>query len=208
MARERSAQESFWAGEFGNDYVGRNDDKNIVAGNIRLFAESMKGIPIRSVLEVGSNIGMNLAALRFLYPQIEISAIEINEIAANELTQRLPNAHVEVASILESQIDNQFDLVLSKGVLIHLNPELLPDVYRKISRWASGFVLFAEYYNPTPMTIPYRGHEDRLFKRDFAGEFLAAHPEFALKNYGFVYRNDPAHPLDDITWFLMERTIL
>lgn len=208
MARHRSAQESFWAGKFGNDYVGRNDDKNIVAGNIRLFAEAMKGIPIRSVLEVGSNIGMNLAALRFLYPQIGLSAIEINESAANELVERLPNAHVEIASILESQIDNEFDLVLSKGVLIHLNPELLPDVYRKISRWASRYVLFAEYYNPTPMTIPYRGYEDRLFKRDFAGEFLAAHPEFALKNYGFVYRNDPAHPLDDITWFLMERTIL
>jgi hypothetical protein len=86
MPRDRSPQESFWAGEFGNDYVGRNDDKNIVAGNIRLFASALKGIPIKSVLEVGSNIGMNLAALRFLYPQIGLSAIEINETAANELS--------------------------------------------------------------------------------------------------------------------------
>jgi pseudaminic acid biosynthesis-associated methylase len=208
MPRDRSPQESFWAGEFGNDYVGRNDDKNIVAGNIHLFASALKGIRIKSVLEVGPNIGMNLAALRFLYPQIGLSAIEINETAANELSLRLPDAYVEVASILESEINNKYDLVLSKGVLIHLDPGLLPDVYRKIRSWASRYILFAEYYNPTPLAIPYRGHDDRLFKRDFAGEFLAAYPDFALKNYGFVYRNDPAHPLDDITWFLMERSNL
>lgn len=55
------------------------------------------------------------------------------------------------------------------------------------------------------MTIPYRGHEQRLFKRDFAGEMLDAYPDLRLVDYGFVYRRDPVFPADDLTWFLMEK---
>ena len=202
----RTEQEQFWAGDFGVGYIERNDDREIVAGNVRLFSEALRGLKPSSALELGANIGMNLAALRVLYPSIELSAVEINPTAAQELSSRAPDIQVENCSITEASFDRQFDLVLSKGVLIHLNPELLPEVYGRIGRWASRYVIFAEYYNPSPVAIPYRGHDDRLFKRDFAGEFLALHPEFSLRDYGFVYRGDPAHPLDDITWFLMERT--
>ena len=65
--------------------------------------------------------------------------------------------------------------------------------------------MIAEYYNPSPTAISYRGHEDRLFKRDFAGEFLDRHQEFSLVDYGFAYRRDAQFPQDDITWFLMEK---
>jgi pseudaminic acid biosynthesis-associated methylase len=202
----RTEQEQFWAGDFGVGYIERNDDRAIVAGNVRLFSEALRGLKPSSALELGANIGLNLAALRVLYPSLELSAVEINSTAAQELSSRAPDIQVKNCSISEASFDRQFDLVLSKGVLIHLNPELLPDVYRKIGQWASRYVIFAEYYNPSPVAIPYRGHDDRLFKRDFAGEFLSLHPEFSLRDYGFVYRGDPAHPLDDITWFLMERT--
>jgi hypothetical protein len=60
-------------------------------------------------------------------------------------------------------------------------------------------------YNPTPGAIHYREHDDRLFKRDFAGEFLVAHPEFQFVDYGFVWRRDSLFPLDDITGFLRKR---
>ena len=66
-------------------------------------------------------------------------------------------------------------------------------------------MLVAEYYNPVPVSIAYRGHTDRLFKRDFAGEIMERHPELRLIDYGFCYRRDPAFPQDDISWFLMER---
>jgi spore coat polysaccharide biosynthesis protein SpsF len=62
-----------------------------------------------------------------------------------------------------------------------------------------------EYYNPTPVEVTYRGHEQALFKRDFAGEMLDAFPELTLVDYGFTYHRDPKFPLDDSTWFLMEK---
>jgi spore coat polysaccharide biosynthesis protein SpsF len=94
---------------------------------------------------------------------------------------------------------------LIKGVLIHLNPEVLPQVYDKLFAACSKYLLVAEYYNPVPVAIPYRGHSDRLFKRDFVGEMMERHPQLQLIDYGFAYRRDPNFPQDDITWFLMEK---
>jgi len=66
--------------------------------------------------------------------------------------------------------------------------------------------LLVEYYNPDPISINYRGHTDRLYKRDFAGELMDLHPNLSLIDYGFQYRRDPLFPQDDLTWFLMQTT--
>jgi pseudaminic acid biosynthesis-associated methylase len=97
------------------------------------------------------------------------------------------------------------DLALIKGVLIHMNPDVLPTIYDKLVAATSRYLLVAEYYNPVPVAISYRGHPDRLFKRDFAGEILDLYPEMELVDYGFAYHRDPNFPQDDITWFLMQK---
>jgi len=94
---------------------------------------------------------------------------------------------------------------LIKGVLIHINPAMLPAVYEKLYAASHRYILIGEYYNPSPVTIPYRGHEDRLFKRDFAGEMLETYSDLTLVDYGFCYKRDTAFPQDDITWFLLEK---
>jgi spore coat polysaccharide biosynthesis protein SpsF len=91
-------------------------------------------------------------------------------------------------------------------VLIHINPEQLDLVYQKLNASSKKYILIAEYYNPSPVMIPYRGNEDRLFKRDFAGEMLEKYTDLSLVDYGFAYRKDPIFPQDDITWFLLEKT--
>jgi spore coat polysaccharide biosynthesis protein SpsF len=90
-------------------------------------------------------------------------------------------------------------------VLIHINPDSLPQVYDALYRAAGRYLLVCEYYNPSPVAINYRGHTDRLFKRDFCGEILDRHPDLKLIDYGFVYRRDPNVPQDDVTWFLIEK---
>jgi spore coat polysaccharide biosynthesis protein SpsF len=99
----------------------------------------------------------------------------------------------------------QWDLTLIKGVLIHINPDVLPQVYEKLVASTGRYLMVAEYYNPSPVSIPYRGHNDRLYKRDFAGEIMDRYPKMQLVDYGFAYRRDPNFPQDDITWFLMEK---
>ncbi|WP_321419858.1 pseudaminic acid biosynthesis-associated methylase [uncultured Desulfobacter sp.] len=97
------------------------------------------------------------------------------------------------------------DLVLSKGVLIHIDPDMLQNVYDKLYSCTKKYLFVAEYYSPKPVSIIYRGHENKLFKRDFAGELMDQFPDLSLRDYGFVYHRDLLFPQDDINWFLLEK---
>ncbi|MDR3371389.1 pseudaminic acid biosynthesis-associated methylase [Rhodoferax sp.] len=201
-------QENFWAGEFGSEYIRRNQGDALLASNLSFFVNALKAARgIQSAIEFGANIGMNMKALQLLYPTQVQHAIEINADAARELAKVLPVEHIYETSILNFQSQRTWDLVLIKGVLIHINPEALPQVYDKLVTTCGRYLLVAEYYNPQPVSVSYRGHADRLFKRDFAGEIMARHPQMHLVDYGFVYRHDPNFPQDDTTWFLMEKRI-
>jgi pseudaminic acid biosynthesis-associated methylase len=202
----RTDQESFWAGEFGTQYIQRNQGNALLASNLDFFAKALRMTrDVDACIEFGANIGMNLRALKLLHPSQDQFGIEINADAARELAQVVPSDHVYQTSILDFNPQRTWDLTLIKGVLIHINPEYLPRVYDKLVAATGKYLLVAEYYNPAPVAIPYRGHTDRLFKRDFAGEIMERYPQMQLVDYGFAYRRDPHFPQDDITWFLMER---
>lgn len=206
MKTYATSQEAFWAGEFGTDYIGRNQGDQLLASNLAFFGKALQqACQPQSSIEFGANIGMNLRALKLLYPLQEQHAIEINPQAASLLKQSLPQVEVLNQSILDFEPARTWDLALIKGVLIHINPEVLPAVYDKLVAATGRYLLVAEYYNPSPVAIPYRGHDDRLFKRDFAGEIMDRHPRMRLVDYGFAYRRDPNFPQDDITWFLLEK---
>lgn len=199
-------QEGFWAGEFGSEYIGRNVSQQLLASNLNFFTKALKQAGrVSSAIEFGANIGMNLRALQLLYPDIALHGVEINPDAAAQLRSYIGQENVYEGSIFNYPVDQPVDLSLIKGVLIHINPDMLPVVYEKLYKASRRFVLVCEYYNPSPVAISYRGHADRLFKRDFAGEMMDKYPDLKLVDYGFAYRRDPAFPQDDITWFLMEK---
>jgi len=205
MTSYRTDQEAFWAGEFGTEYIDRNQGDALLASNLNFFTKALaQARSVGSVVEFGANIGMNLKALKLLYPRLACHGIEINAEAAAQLGALIGTENVTHGSLLDAA-PAACDLALIKGVLIHLNPDILPQVYDKLVAAAGRYLMVAEYYNPAPVAIPYRGHTDRLFKRDFAGEIMERHPQMQLVDYGFAYRRDPVFPQDDITWFLMEK---
>lgn len=202
---EYTEQEKFWSGEFGDEYTDRNDGADWIGSNAALFARMLRSTEkVGSIIEFGANRGLNLKALRLLLPKAKLAAVEINQKAAAEL-RKLPDVEVYNQSIFDYSSPAQYDLVLIKGVLIHLNPERLKDAYEILYRSSARYIFLAEYYNPSPVTVSYRGHSDVLFKRDFAGEMLKRYANLRLLDYGFVYRGDPNFPQDDITWFLLEK---
>ena len=199
-------QESFWAGRFGDEYVARSSHDGMLAPILGFFANALRNAqPPASCIEFGANVGMNLRALKLLYPEQEQHAIEINADAVQVLGSLMPAENVHATSILDFAPQRTCELALIKGVLIHIDPASLPQVYDALHRSTSRYLLIGEYYNPTPVAIPYRGHADRLFKRDFCGEILDRHPDLELIDYGFAYHRDPKFPQDDLTWFLMEK---
>jgi spore coat polysaccharide biosynthesis protein SpsF len=202
----RTEQESFWAGQFGNEYIRRNQGDALRASNLALFARALRSTRgVKTCIEFGANIGLNLEALKLLLPAVEQHAIEINTNAVTMLANVVPAEHIFHGSILDFVPNRTWDLVLIKGVLIHISPEALTQVYNTLVASCGSYLILVEYYNPTPVTVLYRGHTDRLFKRDFAGEIMDLHPQMQLLDYGFGYRRDGNFPQDDANWFLMEK---
>ena len=203
--RELTGQETFWQGEFGNQYVDRNVGQPLVAANLALFAKALTRVGrIDSLVELGTNAGNNLQALRQLLPRCELSGVEINA-SACAAAQALGIAQIWHGSLFDFPRERTYDLTLSKGVLIHLAPQLLPAAYAQLYELSQRYILIAEYYNPAPVEVPYRGNSGKLFKRDFAGEMLDRYDDLQLLDYGFGYHRDPQFPVDDITWFVLEK---
>jgi pseudaminic acid biosynthesis-associated methylase len=201
----KTDQENFWAGDFGNEYTQRNNDAEVIAGNISLFQKALNNkIKPKSIIEFGCNRGMNICALKSLLPNTSITGIDINKTAIEEIS-KIDNVNAIHSSILDYTPSQKYDLSFTKGVLIHINPEELDTVYNALYESSNKYILVAEYYNPTPVEISYRGHTDRLYKRDFAGEMLKKYSDLKLMDYGFCYHGDTTFPLDDITWFMMEK---
>jgi spore coat polysaccharide biosynthesis protein SpsF len=159
---------------------------------------------VNSIIELGPNIGNNLRVLNRIFPGLELAGVEINATAAAKL-EEWGKARVFHGSIIDFVPEQQYDLAFVSGVLIHINPKMLPRVYDLLYQTARRYVCLIEYYNPSPVEVPYRGHRDKLFKRDFAGEMMEKFEDLKLLDYGFVYHRDANFPLDDVSWFLLEK---
>ncbi|MBQ7477739.1 MAG: pseudaminic acid biosynthesis-associated methylase [Selenomonadaceae bacterium] len=202
----KTEQEAFWAGEFGDKYISRNSEKELFAAKISLWSKILqKGETIENCLEFGPNIGMNLKALGILFPHMDMYGVEINKNAAEECG-KLERTTVYNESILEFSSEKKFDLVFTCGVLIHINPDELVSVYDKMYQFSRKYIVICEYYNPSPVEIPYRGNKGKLFKRDFSGELMDRFRNLKLVDYGFLYHRDNHFPMDDLTWFLLEKS--
>lgn len=193
-------QEALWAGRFGEEYQQRSPG-NVEANRV-LFEHVLRRLKIQSVIEFGAGVGNNLKALAQLLPKAWLQGVEINDRAYRALRAEFP-ASVK-GSLLDWQVVDPADLAFTKGLLIHIAPEDLPIAYDALHAAGKRYVMIAEYYNPTPVAIPYRGQPDALWKRDFAGELLDRFKDLRLIDYGWVYHRD-AYPQDDLTWFLMEK---
>ena len=184
--RYKTSQEQFWVGAFGDEYSIRNRGSQLEAANTKLFADILSHTKsVSSVLELGANTGLNMVDLKRVVPSADLSAVEINTRAIQVLEQR-DGVRVYPGSILDVQLDEQRDLVFTKGVLIHIDPDSLSKVYDLMYSVSRRYIGLVEYYNPTPVEVEYRGHRDKLFKRDFAGEMLDTFSDLVLVHYGFV----------------------
>ncbi len=197
-------QENFWAGQFGTDYIDRNNSVKLLYSKMIMWEKILKLTHnLRSVKEYGCSIGLNLQALKYLNPKFSLFGYEINKEAIKEASNK-NIAKIYEKSIIDNISDNPADLTFTCGVLIHINPDFLANVYSNLVNGSNRYIVVAEYYNPSPISVTYRGHKDKLFKRDFAGELIDKY-KLNLIDYGFIYKNDKYAPQDDITWFLMEK---
>lgn len=198
-----------WRGDFGDAYVDRNlGDQSRLNALTRSFGailDRLTGAPPRSILEVGANVGNNLAALARV-SDAELHAVEPNAKARAILAEsgrvKAQNVHDAVGSALPFA-DGAVDLVFTSGVLIHVPPSELGSVCREMHRVAARYILCIEYFAPKPTQIDYRGETDLLFKRDFGGHWLDLFDDLEPVADGFLWKRTTG--LDDLNWWLFAK---
>jgi spore coat polysaccharide biosynthesis protein SpsF len=204
MKNKINSQEKFWQGNFGNDYIKRNNHQKGIKNNFYFFKKVFtKKVKINSLIELGPNVGLNIIALRKLFKNLRVTGVEINKKACEHL-KKIKNVNVINNSILKFKLKSKFDLVLIKGVMIHVHPKNLKKLYKKIEKLSKKYILICEYYSPYPISINYRGYKNKLFKNDYAGDFLKIYKNYKLIDYGFNYHLDK-YPQDDSSWFLLRK---
>ena len=88
------------------------------------------------------------------------------------------------------------DFVLTWGTLCTLSEDNLTAAYESIYQSSNQYICICEYYAPKYEPIPYRWNF--IYRGAHAGALMQKYP-LDLIEYGFVYRNDPVHPLGDIS---------
>lgn len=207
---ERSRQVAqYWASSFGDDYTERNaaTEEAVqvrVRGLMRIWA-TLQGDPPKSILECGSNLGLNLRAFR-RFTQADLYAIEPNASAREKVVQ---DAILPADRMIEGTLDHlpfgngSVDLVFTSGVLIHVPPDRLLRACQEVHRVSGKYVLAMEYFAQNPETIPYRGQTELLFKRDFGGFYLDNFPDLVPIAEGFLWKRTTG--FDDATWWLFRK---
>ena len=193
-------QEQYWQGEGGDQYHERNP---LSRGRARVFFQHvLRSVGyLRSILEPGAGIGTNLAALKSIYPFVYRAGIEINAKAYRCLRENCDRALQ--GSVLEIKMEDKFDLVLTKGWLIHIPPENIDAAYQFLYEHTNKYILICEYFSPRLEPVPYHGEPGLLWKGPYAYDLMDRYG-MKLVGYGFWSSRDE-YPQDNINWFLLER---
>jgi hypothetical protein len=87
------------------------------------------------------------------------------------------------------------------NVLIHIAPADLRGALAEIRRVARRWILAVEYFSDEPVTVPYRGLEDALFKRNWCRDWLELDPALRIAWTGSLDRDAG---FDDCRFWLFE----
>ena len=201
----KTEQIDFWAGEFGKEYTDRTSHsheewnktyikmwgKTKIEMNNQFIGNLSKDIKI---LEVGCNTGMQLNGLQQMGFK-NLYGIELQTYAAEEAKKYTKNVNIVCGSGFDLPFkDDYFDIVCTNGVLIHISPNdislIMAEMYRCSKKYIWGFEYFAE----KTTEINYRGHDNRLWKSDFASTFIKQFPDLKLvKKEMYPYVDNPAN---------------
>jgi pseudaminic acid biosynthesis-associated methylase len=201
----KTKQMNFWEGDFGKEYTDRNHftdetwdsfyKKTWGKTKLEMNADFIGHLPKDiKILEVGCNIGIQLnglqrAGFKNLY------GIELQPYAVEEAKKLTKNINIITGSGFDLPFkDNYFDVVCTNGVLIHISPADLPKIMQEMIRCSKKYIWGFEYFAETITPINYRGHENYLWKADYADLFTKESADLKLvKKEFYPYLDNPAN---------------
>lgn len=193
----------FWKGQFGSEYTDRNnfsvaelDEMYVQEFGVtrkEMNTQFLGNILVDRILEVGCNVANQLRCLQTMNYE-HLFGIELQSYAVEKAKEVTKGINIIQGSAFDVPFkDDYFDLVFTSGVLIHLSPKdvnlAMDEIYRVSSKYIWGF----EYYADTYQEIPYRDHQDKMWKTNFAQLYLDRFPTLKLvqeQKYKYIHNDN------------------
>lgn len=201
MREQMTEQMKEWAGKFGEEYVDRNitspeEFDNLLRSRIGLsrteqIDEFLSELKLNNILEVGCNVGNQLLLLQKRGFK-NLCGIELNRYAVEKAKERTKGIDILQGSAFNIQFkDAYFDMVFTSGVLIHISPQDINDVLDEIYRCSKKYIWGSEYFSAEYTKVNYRGHNELLWKTNFAELYLDRFSDLQLvKERKYPYLED------------------
>lgn len=197
-------QIQFWQSDFGKEYTDRNSYQSAedwdnfyikTWGKTKIsMNEEFIGFLSKNskILEVGCNTGMQLNGLQRMGFQ-DIYGIELQQFAVEQAKKYTKNINIICGSGYELPFkDEYFDMVCTNGVLIHISPQDLSSIMSEMYRCSKKYIWGFEYFAENITDINYRGHDNYLWKADYASLFMKQFPDLTLiKKEKYPYIDNP-----------------
>lgn len=181
-----------WTGSLGKKYLERNPKSDAEMNNLyrnkfgidreqmnqQFFSET--NVQLSRILEVGCNMGIQLAILSKLF-QAKLYGVEPFEAARQGGLKIHPYLNIVLGDSSDVPFKSSyFDMVFTSGVLIHINPEDYEATTREIARCSKRYIWGFEYYSPEVKEIEYRGQSGLLWANNFAEVYQHHNPYLTL----------------------------
>ncbi len=200
LAEKNTEQREFWKGDFGIDYINRNKtietvnelyEKQTGTTVENIFKKFFDQIDRNStIIELGCNVGLNLSVLSKMGFK-NLTGIEINETAYSIAKENNPNVNFINSSIEDFNSTNTYDLVYTAGVLIHIHPDTLPLIIKKMDNLSKKFIFGFEYFSENLVEIKYRNNLKTCWKQNFPELIKQSNPSFkTIKEEKFQYKDE------------------
>lgn len=200
LAEKNTQQREFWIGDFGTEYIQRN--KTIETVN-KLY-KKQTGITVEqifenffekidrdcAIIELGCNVGLNLSVLNKMGFK-NLTGLEINKSAFSIAKKNNPLISFINSSIENFNVADKYDLVYTAGVLIHINPDTLPLIIKKIDNLSKQHIFGFEYYSDHLEEIKYRNHPNTCWKQNFPKLIKKLNPSYrTIREEKFQYKDE------------------
>jgi len=207
-----SEQIDFWRGKFGEVYLERNktfDEVNKRYKNqtgitveqifLNFFEDIDRDLKI---IELGCNVGLNLSFLQKMGFR-NLYGLELNQKACEIAARNNPSISFIHSGIEEyDPKDEKFDLVFTAGVLIHINPNSLNSIIKKIVNLSNKYIFGFEYFSNDVVAIDYRNHKGVMWKQNFPLLYKKLFPSLkTIKEEKIPYKEGNLY---DVAYLLMK----
>jgi len=145
ISQKAKELEEYFCGTEGTDYTNRNLFSNKTGHtSAGLIYNIVKMGNFKSVLEVGCGIGNNLEKIQEKCPKI--CGIDINEETLKTAKSLYPFVDFKKGSVYDLPFkDGEFELVFTRGILIHVDPNDRIKALKELVRVSSKFIVNIEY---------------------------------------------------------------